>query len=263
MFVRRACTVFFPEPLCALIMICHLCNEWRPRRYWADIQWRHYATIAKEVVGCKECRLQRPDVMTAGVSSDRLGVITADRLDTNAAGDETPGTSEKCRRIERPLTEPGEIELLYIELETAVRNFRRHSNLMARFTYVWMELPRAYRKTLSHFGAVRSTHRHHPVHGFCDRIGAYFDPGNAVYAMTLKAICPCLQQAEFNDETLGDVCEAWLAIGARSDIAASRSLMRGLEYVAGCLYIIATVRNVWSLADMDKFGDNVAIVFEC
>ena len=104
-----------------------------------------------------------------------------------------------------------------------------------------MQLPAAYRKALSHEGACRSTSTFHPIHGYDDHIGNYFDPGNRVYAMTLRAVCPELVQVGYNAEELGDICEAWLACGMRFNIPAARSLAVAIEGIAGLLYIIAVM----------------------
>ena len=115
-----------------------------------------------------------------------------------------------------------------------------------------MQLPSVYRKELSDLGAVRSTHPLHPVRGCCEHIGKWFDPGNAVYAMTFKAICPSLQQENYNNEAIGDICKAWLACGMGSEILACRSLAVGIEGVAAVLYIIAMMKNVYTLQDLDE-----------
>ena len=115
-----------------------------------------------------------------------------------------------------------------------------------------MQLPAGYRKALSHEGAVRSTSTLHPVHGFDDHIGNYFDPGNKVYAMTLRAVCPELLQVGYNDEKLGDICEAWLAVGMKSSIPAARSLAVAIEGISGLLYIIAVVKDIYTLDDLDQ-----------
>ena len=115
-----------------------------------------------------------------------------------------------------------------------------------------MQLPAAYRKALSHEGACRSTSTFHPIHGYDDHIGNYFDPGNRVYAMTLRAVCPELVQVGYNAEKLGDICEAWLACGMRSNIPAARSLAVAIEGIAGLLYIIAVMKDFYTLDDLDE-----------
>ena len=70
--------------------------------------------------------------------------------------------------------------------------------------------------------------------------------------MTLHAICPSLLQVDYNDETLGDICEAWLACGMRSNIPAARSLAVAIEGIAGLLYIIAMMKDVYTLDDLDE-----------
>ena len=95
-------------------------------------------------------------------------------------------------------------------------------------------LPARYRKDLSYEGAVRSTSPLHPIHDVCEHIGPWFEPGNRVYAMTLRAVCPELVQVGYNAGKLGDICEAWLACGMRSSsIPASRSLVVAIEGIAG------------------------------
>ena len=114
-------------------------------------------------------------------------------------------------------------------------------------------LPARYRKDLSYEGAVRSTSPLHPIHDVCEHIGPWFEPGNRVYAMTLHAICPSLSQVvDYNDVTLGDICEAWLACGMRSSIPASRSLAVAIEGIAGLLYIIAEMKDLYTLDDLDE-----------
>ena len=115
-----------------------------------------------------------------------------------------------------------------------------------------MQLPAAYRKALSHEGACRSTSTFHPIHGCDDHIGNYFDPGNRVYAMTLRAVCPELVQVGYNAEKLGDICEAWLACGMRLNIPAARPLALEIEGIAGLLYIIATIKDIYTLDDLDE-----------
>ena len=70
-----------------------------------------------------------------------------------------------------------------------------------------MKFPIEYRKQISHLGTIRTKTNLHPKQWVCKVIGASFDPGNAVYAMVLKAIMPRLkdQDRSWNDETLGDV----------------------------------------------------------
>ena len=98
-------------------------------------------------------------------------------------------------------------------------------------------MPARYRKDLSYEGAVSPFHSPlHPIHDdVCEHIGPWFEPGNRVYAMTLHTICPSLPQlVDYNDETLGDICEAWLACGMRSSsIPASRSVVVAIEGIAG------------------------------
>ena len=117
-------------------------------------------------------------------------------------------------------------------------------------TLVWMQLPADYRMGLSYEGAVRSTSPLHPIHGVDDHIGNYFDPGNRVYAMTLQAIWPSLLQVDYNDRKLGHICEAWLACGMRS-----RSLAEAIEGVAGVVYVIAMMNNIYSLKDLDELSN--------
>ena len=142
--------------------------------------------------------------------------------------------------------------LFLVELKKRVAALRRHADLIHDLIFQWMELPRVYRKKLTHLGAVRCTHPLHPAHYCCNHIGKCFDPGNAVYAMTLKAICPSLQQDNYNNETIGDICEAWLATGMRSEIPACRSLAVGVEGVAAVLYIVAMLKNVNTLQELDE-----------
>ena len=109
-----------------------------------------------------------------------------------------------------------------------------------------------YRKKLTHLGAVRCTHPLYPATYCCNIIGKCFDPSNAVYAMTLKAICPFLEQDYYNNETICDICEAWLATGMTSEIPACRSLAVGVDGIAAVLYIIALLTNVNTLQELDK-----------
>ena len=138
------------------------------------------------------------------------------------------------------------------ELMKRVAALRRHSDQIHDFICLWMQLPFGYRINLSNLGVVRCTHKLHPVHACREHIGNWFDPGNAVYAMTLKAICPSLQQEKYNNEAIGDICRAWLACGMRSAILACRSLAAGIEGVAAYLYIIAMLKNVNTLQDLDE-----------
>jgi len=138
------------------------------------------------------------------------------------------------------------------ELWTRVAKLRQHHKTIMAFIFKWMQLPAAYRKTLSHEGAVRSTSTLHPIHGCDDHIGNYFDPGNKVYAMTLRAVCPELLQVGYNDNTLGDICEAWLAAGIKSSHWAARSLAAAIEGISGLMYIITVAKDIYTLAELDQ-----------
>ena len=118
----------------------------------------------------------------------------------------------------------------------------------------WMELPFQYRKDLSHEGAVKTEHRYHPVHGWCEHMrSCWFDPSNAVYAMVLGAICPAISRTGWNDETIGDICEAWLAIGARSELVVAKKLAKIINDVSQVMYLIADELNIYDLRQLDEW----------
>ena len=69
----------------------------------------------------------------------------------------------------------------------------------------------AYRKMLSYSGAVRSRIPTDPVH-YVDPSTQekYFDPTNWVYGLLLRLLAPGLEKQNWNDETRGDIMEAFL-----------------------------------------------------
>ena len=77
--------------------------------------------------------------------------------------------------------------------------------------------------------------------------------------MALKAICPQVHKMQYNEGTLGDICEAWLAIGMRSAVPSARSLATRLEGVVSHLYIVVDELNIWTLAGLD---DRCSLAFE-
>ena len=165
------------------------------------------------------------------------------------------GITGGCRR--------GELTWTLKALGNRVSRLRHNSDIIFRFISCWMQtLPYQYRKEVSRFGAIRSTHRKHPVHGVCDHIGPYFDPTNHWYAMALAAVCPQIQTLGFNECTLGDICEALLAVGMKSLLPSSRTLAVKLEGVVSLLYIVACDLSIWTLADLDDWCNAVFVPIE-
>ena len=88
--------------------------------------------------------------------------------------------------------------------------------VLLAFADRWMhEFSYEYRKGLSHLGICRCSHWSHLKMHQDAALGNAFDPGNWIYAMVLKLAFPEGTTQPWNDETLGDICEAWLAIGFR------------------------------------------------
>lgn len=208
------------------IMQCPRCKQCLPRRFWTRGQWINYSPDFNGYSGCKTC----------------------------SGSGETYYQRPAEPHQQRPAEHFRELEILYDELCKRVAKMRTVADVIERFIFAWMELPAPYRKKLSHYGAVRTAHRLHPIHFVSDRIGSCFDPSNAVYALVLRAICPAVQRMPFNEETLGDICEAWLATGMQSRSPAARHLALGIEGVAAILYVVGQLGNVWSLEALDELG---------
>ena len=240
-------------------MICHLCNEWRARRDWSDSQWLGYSSNlpAEGLVGCKRCRLYIPPPVVNPV------VHTAP-FEAPAAN----GSPIRRRWGNRRFVDPtlgrrkGQLSLVDIQksmadLSRMVSAARTFEAVILAFVFEWMTLPAAYRKDLSHMGAVRARHPLHPVHGICEYVGPYFDPTNQVYSMSLKLMCPAISGTRYNEETLGDICEAWLAVGGRSQRASASHLAKMLDEITSTLYLLAVELDVYSLTDLDGWNDEL------
>ena len=80
-----------------------------------------------------------------------------------------------------------------------------------------------------------------------------------IYALALQMMFPSLKGFGYNDCTLGDICEGFLALGLRNQPSrhpAAASLARMIEVVAGDLYVLCyrfnlyceeDIRNQWQL----------------
>ena len=65
---------------------------------------------------------------------------------------------------------------------------------------------------------------------------AVFDPGNWVYSTGIKLLMPEVRELGWNKETLGDICEAFLALSRLSDVPSARGLGRWLDIYVYSLY---------------------------
>jgi len=146
------------------------------------------------------------------------------------------------------------------QLASSPINFRTISD--------WMTLSAKYRKSRSHYGAIRCFEGTHPCHYLCPLLGPTFDPGNHVYAMVLKIVVPELNAEDWNNETLGDIAEGLLATGLRWDAPPpSLAVALWLEVAAGLMYSVTcyfpaynTQEEVVALIDrarLLKFQSNV------
>ena len=132
---------------------------------------------------------------------------------------------------------------------------REHGSCILRFLDEWMStLPAGYRKALSHVGACRAVNQMHPTHYEDPVLGRMFDPGNLVYEVVLKfAIGPKLLASRWwNQEKLGDACEAWLAVG----LSQGWALALWVEAAAAELYLLmAWYPHLQSYDDFVQLGE--------
>lgn len=83
-----------------------------------------------------------------------------------------------------------------------------------RWVFHWVgSAPQRIRKEMSYDGALRCRRPLDPIH-YVEPLTrlAYFDPTNEVYSRALLLMCPELSD-HFNENSLGDIVEAWLALG--------------------------------------------------
>ena len=87
----------------------------------------------------------------------------------------------------------------------------------ARFIEAWMTLPAAYRKALSHHGAIRSRRQIDPCGYTAEKPDGSrlrtFDPCNWYYMRAFFLAFPQLMRSyDWNEETVGDIFEALLGL---------------------------------------------------
>ena len=206
-------------------MLCPICLQHLTKKYWSDTQWVEKAPVNANKFGCKRCY----DM----ISQDPYG--DANRL------------SLFTKRV-RPNTE-------WIRKVGKLLNYGSQRGLhILRFLDEWMSsVPAGYRKALSHVGACRVVNKLHPTHYEDEVFGRMFDPGNLVYQMVLQfAVGPeTLATRGWNQEKLGDACEAWLAVG----LPKGWGLALWVEAAAGELYMLmAWYPHLRSYDDVVKLG---------
>jgi len=155
-----------------------------PRKMWARTQWETKKPLQSHASGCKDCRA-KPSKAWHSLQS-----MAAKTAEYGAA--------------------------LVQKVQRSLQRAQAKDQQLLDLVDFWMnKLPAQYRKTISHEGAIRAVTNLHPTQWVCPVLGNTFDPGNAVYAMVLKAILPRLTDhgRSWNDETLGDIVEGILALG--------------------------------------------------
>ena len=151
-------------------MICPNCEAWRPKRQWKPSQWAHGNPVSGGYNCCKVCS---PDgfLVTAGQEDDAF---------------------TKC------------VELYTIFLHCVQGRWLPH---LQRFFEYWVSEEHAWRKELSHHGALRKTKPLDPIH-WKDEKNVFFDPGNYHYEHCYTALfgnSNCWSQ-----EMIGDITEGLL-----------------------------------------------------
>ena len=148
---------------------------------------------------------------------------------------------------------------MFVKVAGYCNRARQYEDMMMQCITQYMTLPASYRKELSREGAVRCHHADDPVHLIiiysCPELGNTFDPGNAIYELTLFSMWPSTKKLPYNRNKLGDICEGLLAIGLRKSVPsgpAARSLARIIEMVAGGLYSICYRFCLFSLEALDR-----------
>ena len=132
-----------------------------------------------------------------------------------------------------------------------VERARPFEPIIMQFISQWMSLRERYRRELAANGAVRCHFPGHPIHYVCPVLGNTFDAGNRIYELTLKTICPSIVHCGYNRNSLGNICEAFLATGMRSSSPSARSLAMIIERTAGAMYTVCYAYNLYTLEDID------------
>ena len=146
---------------------------------------------------------------------------------------------------------------LFFRLRRNIQSAQELDRTAVMFIQEYMgQLSRYERKTISYDGAIRAYLDEHPCHYICSVLGRTFDPGNRIYALALQMMFPSLKGFGYNDETLGDICEGflalWLGNQPSSHRAAAASLAPMIEEVVGDLYVLCYRFNLYREEDINN-----------
>ena len=183
-------------------MQCPVCRETRYSYDWSRSQWQQHKPIMPGLNGCRRCRFAE---------------------ENQATGQVTPHCEQNLARQQYKQEVMRKDQDLFRRLTRRVHQYSQAEDWLIGFVQEWMSQSKGYRKNLSYEGAIRCWHSEHQPCGFDRTLGEYFDPGNRVYACALTALCPSVKELGYNDETMGDICEAWLAVGMQSQDECSRN----------------------------------------
>lgn len=111
------------------------------------------------------------------------------------------------------------------------------------------EVPKGVRKALSHIGALQSFSGS-PVHWLMEG-RQYFDPGNKVYHWSMLLLFPNEDFLDYlNEESVGDLCEGFLAFRYRKVANCQFFAVRFFEAYCSAVWQIVTYRNINSFAQL-------------
>jgi len=133
-----------------------------------------------------------------------------------------------CKNCNASATNIGvDVNVLRMALSALLPSGHRGRASFAKFVHFWVDnLPAQFRKSMSHYGALRTRWHLDPVH-FTDSVdgSASFDPSNVIYARTILLIAPELA-SYYNTEHVGDILEAWLGLAYLHKQHARQELVR-------------------------------------
>ena len=203
------------------VMLCMQCRRWQPKCAWSPAQWKSLQCVMLDLQRncCSEC------------SSDYWCSIAPTTPTSSPTSSPTPSETGRA-------PDPGWAQSLLVVLGVdSTDMLRERTYRLAQkgicvrdFMTYWVDnLRQAYRKSLSHNGAVRVRQGMDGVAwgGIrCDWTDPltrerYFDPGNDIYSRAFHLALPAIA-SNWNAETHGDIFEGLLALKIMDDYGTIR-----------------------------------------